>query len=47
MPGFGKNHDPKEIWGMVLWVRHLAQLSPPGKAGIESRKRMTTEQHEK
>ena len=47
MPGFGKNHDPKEIWGMVLWVRHLAQLSPPEKAGIESRKRMTTEQHEK
>ena len=47
MPGFGKNHDPKEIWGMVLWVRHLAQLSPPEKEAIESRKRMTTEQHEK
>jgi hypothetical protein len=47
MPGFGKNHDPKEIWGMVMWVRHLAQLSPPEKAAIESRKRMTTEQHEK
>jgi mono/diheme cytochrome c family protein len=47
MPGFGKNHDPKEIWGMVLWVRHLAQLSPPEKTAIESRTRMTTEQHEK
>jgi mono/diheme cytochrome c family protein len=23
MPAFGKNHDPKEIWAMVLWVRHL------------------------
>jgi mono/diheme cytochrome c family protein len=47
MPGFGKNHDQKEIWGMVLWMRHLAQLSPPEKEAIESRKRMTTEQHEK
>ncbi len=46
MPGFGKKHDPKEIWGMILWVRHLAQLSPPEKAAIESRMRMTTEQHE-
>jgi hypothetical protein len=47
MPGFGKNHDPKEIWGMVLWVRHLAQLTPPEKASLQSRNRMTTEQHEK
>ncbi|WP_425157518.1 c-type cytochrome [Candidatus Binatus sp.] len=47
MPGFGKNHDPKEIWGIVLWMRHLAQLSPPEKAAIESRTRMTTEQHER
>jgi len=47
MPGFGKNHDPKEIWGMVLWMRHLAQLSPPEKAALQSRTRMTTEQHDK
>ena len=47
MPEFGKNHDPKEIWGMVLWVRHLAQLSPPEKEAIESRAHMTTDQHEK
>lgn len=47
MPGFGKNHDPKEIWGIVLWMRHLAQLSQPEKDAIESRTRMTTEQHEK
>ncbi len=47
MPGFGNNHDPKEIWGMVLWVRHLAQMSQPEKAALQSRSRMTTEQHEK
>ncbi len=47
MPGFGKNHEPKEIWGMVLWVRHLAQLSPPEKAELQSRTRMTSEQHER
>jgi mono/diheme cytochrome c family protein len=47
MPGFGKNHDPKEIWGMVLWMRHLAQLSPPEKEAIKSRAHMTTDQHEK
>lgn len=46
MPGFGKKHDPKEIWGMILWVRHLAQLSPQEKAALESRMRMTTEEHE-
>ena len=46
MPGFGKKHDPKEIWGMILWVRHLTQLSPQEKAAIESRMQMTTEQHE-
>ena len=32
MPGFGKNHDPKEIWGIVLWMRHLAQLSSVRKS---------------
>jgi mono/diheme cytochrome c family protein len=47
MPGFGKNHDAKEIWGMILWVLHLGQLSPSEKAVIESRMRMTTEQHKK
>lgn len=47
MPGFGKSHDPKEIWGMVLWVRHLAQLSPPEKEALESRAHMSAEQHQK
>jgi mono/diheme cytochrome c family protein len=47
MPGFGRNHEPKEIWGMVLWLRHLAQLSPPQKEALESRMHMNAEQHEK
>lgn len=47
MPAFGKNHDPKEIWVMVLWVRHLAQLSQSERASLQSRVRMTTEQHER
>ena len=47
MPGFGEHHDSKEIWGMVLWMRHLAQLSPPEKAVLESRAHMTAEQHQK
>ena len=47
MPGFGKNHDPKEIWGMVLWMRHLPQLSPTEKEAIKSRAHMTTDQQEK
>jgi mono/diheme cytochrome c family protein len=47
MPGFRKNHEPKEIWRIVLWVRHLAQLSPPEKESLQSRVRATTEQHEK
>jgi hypothetical protein len=32
--------------GMTLWIRHLAQLSPPEKAAIESRTRMTTQERE-
>jgi hypothetical protein len=47
MPAFGKNHDSKDIWGMVLWVRHLAQLSPQEKAALESRAHMSAEQHQK
>ena len=47
MPGFKKNHVPKEIWGIVLCVRHLALLSPRENASLRSRERMTSEQHEK
>ena len=46
MPGFGKKHDAHEIWAMILWIRHLAQLSRQEKSAIGSRMRMTTEQHE-
>jgi mono/diheme cytochrome c family protein len=46
MPGFVKKHDSKEIWGLILWVRHLAQLSPSEKAAIESRLHMTAREHE-
>jgi hypothetical protein len=46
MPGFGKKHDSKEIWGLILWVRHLEQLSPSEKTAIQSRMRMMTERHE-
>ena len=47
MPGFGEHHDSKDIWGMVLWVRHLAQLSAAEKAALESRVHMSAEQHRK
>ncbi len=47
MPGFSGNHDSKEIWGMILWVRHLAQLNPAEKAALESRAHMSVEQHQK
>ena len=47
MPGFGRNHDSKDIWGMVLWLRHLAHLSPPEKAALESRAHISAEQHQK
>ena len=47
MPGFARNHDSKEIWGMILWMRHLAQLSPPEKAALESRVHISIEQHQK
>ena len=47
MPGFGRNHDSKEIWGMILWIRHLAQLNPAEKADLESRAHMSAEQHQK
>ena len=46
MPGFGKKHDPQEIWRMTLWLRHLGQLNPKEKTAIESRMRMTTDEHE-
>ena len=46
MPGFGKKHGSEEIWGMVIWVRHLAQLSPEERAALISHMNMTTKEHE-
>ncbi len=47
MPGFEGDHDPHEIWRMVLWVRHLARLTPQEKAAIDAQIEQTTEEHEK
>lgn len=46
MPGFGKKHDAKEIWGMVIWIRHLGQLNPDERATLKSHMNMTTKEHE-
>ena len=37
MPGFEKNHQPDEIWRMMLWVRHLDKLTPEEKSAIEGK----------
>jgi len=37
MPGFEKNHQPDEIWRMMLWVRHLDKLTPVEKSAIEGK----------
>lgn len=35
MPAFGRHHEADEIWRTVLWIRHLARLSPEERARIE------------
>ncbi len=47
MPAFGRNHSGEDIWKQVLWVRHLAHLTPAEKAAIEKQMRSATEEHEK
>ncbi len=47
MPGFGKEHAPDDIWRFVLWVRHLAHLTPKEKAAIESEMREGGAEHER
>ena len=34
MPGFGKHHDPDEIWKMILWIRHLPHLTDQERAEL-------------
>jgi mono/diheme cytochrome c family protein len=46
MPGFGKKHTCGDIWRCVLWVRHLAQLTPEEKAALESDAGAASEEHE-
>ncbi len=35
MPAFGERHSPDEIWKIVLWVRHLSNLTPSERKEIE------------
>ncbi len=46
MPAFAKAHSHDDMWRAVLWVRHLANLSPDEKTAIESQMKGTTEEHE-
>jgi len=47
MPGFSKNHESQDIWDMVLWIRHLAKITPEEKAQLENEMRAGSEQHER
>lgn len=47
MPAFGKTHSAEDMWKTVLWVRHLARLSPEEKAAIKKQMQGGTEEHEK
>lgn len=40
MPAFGKTHSPADIWRLVLWVRHLGNLTPAEKPQSSSRSNM-------
>lgn len=46
MPGFEGEHESEEIWCIVLWVRHLAHLTPAEKASIEAEINESSEEHE-
>lgn len=45
MPAFGRYHSSEDMWRLVLWVRHLANLTPAEKAAIESQMSGTVEKH--
>ena len=47
MPAFEKTHSPQDIWRAVLWVRHLANLTPAERQEIESRMHETAHEHER
>ncbi len=48
MPGFGAHHDADDIWRMILWIRHLPQLTEAEKAELRKRAAgfMEHEEHE-
>ena len=46
MPAFEKNHSPDDIWRTVLWVRHLANLTPQEKADMDREMQGEHEEHE-
>jgi mono/diheme cytochrome c family protein len=46
MPSFERHHSPDEIWRIVLWVRHLAHLSPREKAEIEDQSKAKAAEHQ-
>jgi mono/diheme cytochrome c family protein len=37
MPGFGTRHTSDELWKMILWVRHLPNLTPRERTAIQIR----------
>jgi mono/diheme cytochrome c family protein len=47
MPAFAKAHSHDDMWRAVLWVRHLANLTPDEKAAIEKDVQSATKEHEK
>jgi len=46
MPAFEKNHSADEIWKMILWLRHLARLTPEEKAQLDAEMKETGEHHD-
>ena len=47
MPAFSSHHEPGEIWRMIIWVRHLANLSPQEKAQMEADVKAQASEHER
>ena len=46
MPAFSAHHDAGQIWRMILWVRHLANLSPQEKAQLQADVKAEASEHE-
>jgi hypothetical protein len=34
MPGFGPHHQPETIWQIILWIRHLPDLTAQERAQL-------------